>query len=234
MPGEARLARRQRLKAMDLGAGWDETIASPEPSPLHAARIRCVLEVLAGSRASRVADLGCGSGALVRHLLGMKQFERIVAMDTSQAALTALERGLSQETRRSGRLVLVNGSFTEPHAPLRDVQAVAMLETIEHVAAQRLSTVERAVFVACRPQRVVMTTPNQEYNVLFGMAPGQLREPGHCFEWSRARFQAWATGVARRNGYDVSFTGIGEADPHLGSPTQMADFVLQPRQMPPS
>ena len=222
------MARRQQLSAEELASGWGECIASPEPSPLHAERIRCVLEVLAGSRAARVADLGCGSGALVRQLLRMQQFQRIVGVDTSQAALSALERNLSQETRQSGRLVLVNGSFTEPHALLRDVQAVAMLETIEHVEAQRLSMVERAVFSVCRPQRVVMTTPNQEYNVLLGMAPGQRREPGHCFEWSRARFTAWATGVARRNGYAVTFAGIGEADPELGSPTQMADFVLLP------
>jgi hypothetical protein len=99
-----------------------------------------------------------------------------------------------------------------------------MVETIEHVAPARLSAVEQQVFRILRPCTVVVTTPNQEFNERFGMAPGQMREPGHHFEWSRQRLRAWAQGVAQRQGYGLDIVGIGEVDPHRGSPTQMAVF----------
>jgi small RNA 2'-O-methyltransferase len=71
---------------------------------------------------------------------------------------------------------------------------------------------------------VVVTTPNVEFNPLYGLGPGERRDPEHRFEWSRDRFRGWSHGVARRHGYRVRFQDIGELDPDRGSPTQMAVF----------
>ena len=206
------------------GTPWGAAAPLHEPTALHEARLGAVCEALQVSGARRVADLGCGDGLLVRRLLADAHFERIVALDVSLGALAALERSVPVQALRSGRLVLVQGTFTQPHRELAGVDAVAMLETIEHVEPARLSGVEQLLFARIGAPTVVMTTPNQEYNELFGMAPGQLREPGHRFEWTRARFRAWAQGAALRHGYDVRFAGIGDADPWRGSPTQMAVF----------
>lgn len=87
-----------------------------------------------------------------------------------------------------------------------------MLETIEHVDPGRLSKVERGVFGGMRPRTVLVTTPNQEFNVLHGVLPGRRRHPGHRFEWTRAQFRIWSSGVAGRNGYTVSFGDLGPTD----------------------
>jgi hypothetical protein len=72
---------------------------------------------------------------------------------------------------------------------------------------------------------VIITTPNREYNVKFeGIPPGAFRHADHRFEWTRAEFSAWATRIAGRFGYAVRFEPIGEADPELGPPSQMAIF----------
>ena len=72
---------------------------------------------------------------------------------------------------------------------------------------------------------MVLTTPNREYNVRFeGLGAGERRHPDHRFEWSRAELATWAEGVAGRRGYGVRFAGIGDADPEVGPPTQMAIF----------
>jgi hypothetical protein len=58
------------------------------------------------------------------------------------------------------------------------------------------------LFEAARPQAVVLTTPNAEYNVKFETLPaGQFRHKDHRFEWTRAAFQKWSQGVATRFGY---------------------------------
>jgi hypothetical protein len=46
-----------------------------------------------------------------------------------------------------------------------------------------------------------------------------------CFEWTRSQFQTWATAIGDRYGYTVAFYPIGEVDPTVGSPTQMAVFA---------
>lgn len=102
-----------------------------------------------------------------------------------------------------------------------------MVEVIEHLDPYRLAAFERSLFEFARPRTVVLTTPNAEYNARFERLPaGALRHPDHRFEWSRAEFEAWASGVAERFGYTVRFEPVGPVDPELGAPTQMGVFSL--------
>lgn len=70
-----------------------------------------------------------------------------------------------------------------------------------------------------------MTTPNAEYNVRWETLPaGQFRHPDHRFEWTRAEFQAWASGAAHRYRYTARYLPVGTEDAEVGPPTQMAVF----------
>ena len=101
-----------------------------------------------------------------------------------------------------------------------------LIEVIEHIEPWRLDAVEHVVFAEAQPGRVVVTTPNIEHNVRFaGMDPGRLRHADHRFEWSRAEFATWCEAVADRHGYAVTYAAIGDDDPEVGPPTQMAVFA---------
>lgn len=194
-----------------------------EPTSLHAMRIASVCDWLLEAGARSVADLGCGDGLLVQQLLSHPSVNKVIGVDVSASVLHKIEREKARDIH-SRRLQLVNGSFTDAHREVLGVEAVAMVETIEHIPPNLLSRLEHWVFSQVKPSTAVITTPNQEYNVLFGMMPGQMREPGHRFEWSRAKFRQWACGVAMRHGYSLELSGIGDEDPLLGSPTQAARF----------
>lgn len=192
---------------------------------LHRERLQRVTAMLRSSGARRVLDLGCGSGGLLQYLLREAQFEQVVGLELSGELLAQAKLRLEHlPAAREGRLSLICGSYAHCHPQLRGFDAAAMVETIEHVPPETLSAVEKAVFGDLRPALVVMTTPNHEYNSLYDLAPGEFRDPDHRFEWGRARFRDWALGVARRNGYRVHFSGIGEWHPALGQPTQLARF----------
>jgi hypothetical protein len=76
---------------------------------------------------------------------------------------------------------------------------------------------------------VVVTTPNAEFNIRFGMlAAGQYRHADHRCEWTRAEFEGWARGVGERYGYTVEFRPVGASAPEVGAPTQMAILRSQP------
>ena len=99
-----------------------------------------------------------------------------------------------------------------------------MVETIEHIEPARLSVVERVVFEEWRPEVVVLTTPNGDYNPLLGLADGERRHPDHHFEWGQSKFRSWSAGVARRNGFQVRCSGLGPPHPIRGAPTHLAVF----------
>ncbi|WP_434384654.1 hypothetical protein [Melittangium boletus] len=81
------------------------------------------------------------------------------------------------------------------------------------------------LFEFARPERVVLTTPNAEYNVRFESLPeGKFRHADHRFEWTRPEFEAWAGALAERFGYAVRFAPVGPVDDTVGAPTQMAVF----------
>jgi hypothetical protein len=106
---------------------------------------------------------------------------------------------------------------------LAGFDAAAVVEVIEHLDEPRFAAFERMLFGDARPERIIITTPNAEYNVRFPTLPaGQFRHKDHRFEWSRGQFQSWATATAQKFG--VEFRSIGEEDPVVGAPTQMGVF----------
>lgn len=193
---------------------------------LHDERLAMVCALLRESDCRSVLELGCGAGRLLDRLLGQPQFERITGVDASASALAVARDQLSAHA--GTRLALVHADYLRRLPQLPPHDAVAMVETIEHLDPQHLAAAEQTVFGQLQPVTVVVTTPNREYNPLLGLEDGRLRDPDHRFEWDRARFRAWAVGVARRHGHTVRIAGIGVPHPDLGSPTQYAHFTCRP------
>ncbi len=189
---------------------------------LHEQRLERVVAWLRAEGAHSVVDFGCGRGVLLERLGREPALTRLLGVESSREAL-AMAR---QEVLAPGtdHVELLNASFTDPALSVGDFDAGVMLETIEHVNPGELSSLERTVFAQARPRLLIVTTPNSEYNPLLDLPPGAFRDPDHRFEWTRARFRQWCRRVAERQGYRVSFQGIGEQDPELGTPTQAALF----------
>ena len=58
-----------------------------------------------------------------------------------------------------------------------------------------------------------------------GLAAGAFRHRDHRFEWTRQEFAGWAAAVGERHGYAVRLLGVGDDDPEVGTPTQLAMFT---------
>lgn len=223
----ARLADSDPDQVDNAVDGSDEDAALPEPvrrQPLAAQRRAAVRAAIAG--AGTVLDLGCGSGALLAELLEDPRHRRIVGADVSTRALALAERRLRLDRlpeRQRDRVALWQTALTYRDDRLRGFDAAVLMEVIEHVDPPRLPALVDAVFGHAQPEQVVVTTPNVEYNEKYPGLTG-LRHPDHRFEWSRATFADWAGTVAVDNDYRVELRGVGEADPVVGAPTQLALF----------
>ena len=233
---QSRLAQEAIVRLLDegaaaaaedaVGAGDDDSMDGTEHTSLRDLRVAAVTGALATAGARRVLDLGCGDGRLIAALLRDAQFEEIVGVDTSVAALERAARRLRVDEmapRQRQRVRLLQGALTYRDRRLAGYDAAVLMEVIEHVDPDRLDALEQAVFGEAAPAAVIVTTPNAEYNACYpGLAAGAMRHLDHRFEWDRAQFRAWAQAVAVRHGYAVSFEPVGEQDPQLGPPTQMA------------
>ena len=191
-------------------------------------RMMAVLAVLRGAGATRVIDLGCGEGKLLRTLLTNTDCEQITGMDVSSRALALAKRRLRLDRLpaiQRARITLFQGALTYRDRRLAGYDAACALEVIEHLEPARLGAFERVLFEFTRPPTVVITTPNTEYNVRFeNLAAGRFRHSDHRFEWGRAEFSRWAQRVADRFGYELRLLPIGPVDPAVGAPTQLAVF----------
>lgn len=127
--------------------------------------------------------------------------------------------------RQRERVSLRQTSVTYRDDALTGYDALLLAEVIEHLDPDRLPSLERTVFGFAAPRAVVVTTPNAEHNVRYGLPPGALRHPDHRFEWTRAQFASWAGAVADRHGYAVEFRPVGTEDEQVGAPTQLALFT---------
>ena len=102
-------------------------------------------------------------------------------------------------------------TISTTHSPATDwVSCCTSIPIASKLDPPRLAALERALFEFARPTTVVVTTPNAEYNVKWETLPaGKFRHPDHRFECTRAEFQAWASGIGQRFGYDVKFVPVG-------------------------
>jgi 3' terminal RNA ribose 2'-O-methyltransferase Hen1 len=224
----ARLAEVDDLDAERLDDAVPDEPAD-RPVPLVLQRHGAVLAALRSAGVSRVLDLGCGDGALLRALLDERQLTEIVGVDVSARALGTAARRVHLDRlpdRQRERITLRQGALTYTDARLRGYDAAVLMEVVEHLDPDRLPALERTVFADAAPGTVIVTTPNVEHNVRYeNLAAGTMRHRDHRFEWTRAEFTDWASGVAGRHGYAVRFVPVGADDPEVGPPTQMAVFT---------
>lgn len=172
-----------------------------------------------------IVDLGAGEGRLSVQLGFVEGVQEILSIEPSnKARIKAIERFdqvIAKE--RYVKPQSLPGSLFYYDSRLQNKDILILCEVIEHIDEDRLPKIFETIFNDYRPKTLIVTTPNQEYNVLYEMDE-EIRHEDHRFEWTRAEFAQNVEAWARNYPYQVSFQCIGEEHTTYGHPTQMAIF----------
>ncbi|MBB3112020.1 3' terminal RNA ribose 2'-O-methyltransferase Hen1 [Paenibacillus phyllosphaerae] len=242
---EARLRREAALSPVNADDGTDgQSMADGEPQTdgeprmgeepqteeqpkirLNELRYQAITNLVSGLDAKRtIVDYGSGEGKLAARLSSVEGVAEVLAVEPSaMSQLRAIER--FDKLADHGQKVVptpVTGSLFYYDETLRGKDVIVLCEVIEHIDAPRLNKVMDTVLNEYRPQTLIVTTPNREYNAVYEMDQS-MRHNDHRFEWTRGEF-ADACDRWRTSGYTVEMQGIGEEVAGLGQPTQMAVF----------
>ena len=138
------------------------------------------------------------------------------------------------------QLELYHGSLQDVEPCFVGVDYAVMLEVIEHLEPDVLQHFPRTLFGIYKPEIVIISTPNREFNTLFeGLEQDKFRHYDHKFEWTRLEFQKWCEKVSLDYGYSVQYDGVGVQvqdcfDLKIGHATQIAIFTRLCHQVPSS
>jgi 3' terminal RNA ribose 2'-O-methyltransferase Hen1 len=207
--------------------GADPVVTKPKPG-LHEARLQSVCDEILSTPVKSVVDLGCGEGKLLKLLMAYHHLTHITGMDVSSRSLEIAYRRLRIDRlpdNQRKRLRLIQGSLTYRDRRIEGFEAAALVEVIEHLDPDRLKALEKCVFGYAMPGKVVVTTPNKEWNVTFTEDADKMRHSDHRFEWTRPEFQRWCEQVGATYGYEYAIKPLGEETGDIGAPTQMAVFT---------
>ncbi|XP_044019821.1 protein PFC0760c [Aphidius gifuensis] len=206
--------------------------------PAYIQRYTAVCDVISDTKYNgkiqKVVDFGCSELGFLNYLKNTRGIEEILCVDVDRDILDMHKykiRPLTADYLHCRKtplsIKILEGSITDPDEVLLNTDAVICIELIEHLYPDTLANLPANIFGFIKPQVAIITTPNAEFNVLFGRMEG-FRHWDHKFEWTRKEFEDWANNIIKKYPeYEVTFDGIGagpSGSEHLGKCSQMAIF----------
>ncbi|XP_071540770.1 uncharacterized protein Hen1 [Panulirus ornatus] len=230
--------KQEKLKIVDGSLGTlriydDNIVFSP---PLYRQRYQKVKDKIVsvnGGIFTKVVDIGSGEMKFFRYLLDVPGIQEIILLDKDDQTLKdnvyrinpmladyLMLRSLPLNVKA------VCGDASKYDSVLSGTDVVTMIELIEHMQLSELPELVKCVFQDVKPELVIMTTPNADFNKYIpGFTPGKFRHSDHKFEWTAQEFNHWCQGIVQENkDYSVEFSGCG-LGPENTYCTQMAVFL---------
>jgi len=173
-----------------------------------------------------IVDVGCGNGAYAIPFAGSlkKKGIKYYAVDINEDELAVVSRKAKEKeldivTLNSHEKLL---EHLEPNCIKCDV---IMTEVIEHMGKEESQNVIKWVIDNINFDRIIITTPNVEFNEHYMMGT-QLRHEDHKWEITRKQFKEYMEEIFKEIGYyTIKYLDIGDLVGDI-TPTQGAIITL--------
>jgi small RNA 2'-O-methyltransferase len=145
-------------------------------------------------------DIGCGEG-----FYSFKRFIKYgvtFAIDKDQETAEMMA-GKIKRRQLDDKIEAMHAEVTpEWVAENQDVfenADVLLTEVVEHMSLEEATKLIQAV-LKTNYNKLIITTPNRDFNVNYGFTTTQMRHDDHKWEFSHEEFVAWINGIAKDSG----------------------------------
>ena len=89
---------------------------------------------------------------------------------------------------------------------------VLLTEVIEHSPVEEATELVAQILNNESVRKIVITTPNRDFNNFYMFKEGQFRHDDHNFEFNFSEFQVWLLDILKINSskFKVEFAGFGD------------------------
>jgi SAM-dependent methyltransferase len=200
--------RLYKLSKLDEEYGKQrvETVENKVNQSLHRKRHEIIGEIVNTFSPQIVVDAGCGSGQLVDYL----------PEEIDYLGFDAELRKSKLRRRKNTKYYETNVLF--PYLDYnRDNSLMVLSEVVEHLDERERLILYRNINLFFQPDVVVITTPNYEYNVNYGLTG--YRHPDHKIEFTSDTINEVIVGL-----YDYTFVGFEKVTDEVVQPSFIMVF----------
>lgn len=188
-------------------------------------RFDAIRKVLTGGKT--LIDIGCGE--LFQSLRLASNYEMVYAVEADE------DRAANNDGKIKGRKVEnvvgwhaeASPKWVDDNAGMFEDADVLMTEVAEHLTTEAADSLA-AKILASDVNTFVITCPNKDFNVYYGLSDEEMRHPDHKWEPTFEEFCDWTVTLAAEAGYSVENYGIG--DHCYDSPTSILAVFRKPKK----
>lgn len=140
-----------------------------------------------------IVDIGCGPELFNKKVIGKKHQGKYYLVDSDPKVQVKTNCYSSVE------------EFYNIHSDFNGT--VILTEVIEHNEESQAEELIR-IILEHNPNKVFITTPNFDFNVVFG---NELRHDDHHWEMTESQFTDWLSSIVTNYSYKIEFKGIGDS-----------------------
>lgn len=159
------------------------------------ARLRFAERILQTGRGN-IVDIGCGDGALIdnvwpqlqnteRNYIGIDVDDNAIFKTSKKLRNRVSDGKLTEE--QSSLFSSVDEYFNNSSKVSLEDSDMVLIEVIEHMT----QTEAEQLIDKCmeqHPMRIIITTPNKDFNTFYAMEPAEMRHDDHKFEFTKVEF----------------------------------------------
>ena len=206
-----------------------------------------VMEFINQNQINKILDLGCGEGKLITYLLSLELgLSQIFGIDIDGNSLEIAknhieniikywkidDRKMALYNKKKSTKCINIDIFKENLLTkneyfkqiFHNIDLITFIEVIEHLPVNDAENCFDIILGYYKPKKLIVTTPNKDYNVLFEMKDDQMRNDDHKFEWTKEEFYRICTKFGYKFNYIVEFDGVGFYNEKYGYSTQICYF----------
>ena len=172
-------------------------------------RYDAIEKYLLGGDESTLIDIGCGELYYTKRL--SKRYTDVFAFDADPLIMEDnIGKVKGWKLDNVSPMGEVTPEFVQENLDFFEEADVLMTEVIEHVSLQEAENILKSLLTT-KFNKLIVTTPNRDFNVNYNISPDAMRHSDHKWEMSLTDYQNWVEELSATFPVKLTTIGIGDS-----------------------